>query len=263
MSNYSVNENVQFFYKSVSIYIKTYEEAVIAKNSGVLSVIVLFDKEYNMANLNLVLSVKQNLKLHCIAQARENNTLETFLLNGCGVDIIHKCIKNADLSSLSQDDTSNSKTNLLQDIDSLPQAINAIHAGYSIVKSGNENSSVSELNDIYCHVNKKIHEFHKFKNINSINKFSKEIGINRKLVENVSNLRRLPIPYLAEGDIKNHIDAVNIMRHGYDGIILSNTMFNTSDPQLVIKLIVNSVQNFSNNAKILESCTALYTTKNK
>lgn len=262
MSEFFINENIQFFNKGVLIYVKTYEEAQIAKNAGILSVIVLFDTEYNMARFDLVLNIKNKLNLHCIAQSRENNMLEIFLLNGCKVDGIYSCIKDpGHVSEIIKHDKYES--HFLTSVDSLQAAISSINEHYSVLKSGNKECSIIELKNIFKNINKKITEFYTFKNINSMNKFSKEVGINRKIVENIAQLPRLPVPHIAEGLIVNPVDAVNVMRIGYDAILLSNDMFNTSNPQLMIKLIANAVYNFSNDKEILDSCIELYTSNDK
>lgn len=257
MSESLINENVKFFNKGVLIYVQTYDEALLAKDAGILSVIVLFDKEYNMARLDLVHEIKTNLGLHCIVQARKGNTLETFLLNGSGADAIHNCIHDEDCKQELIDHKLYT-SQFLTNVDSLEKAIKSINEMHSILRIGNDKSSITDLSDLYVNINTKIVEFYTFKNENSINKFSKEIKVNRKVVENISNLRRLPVPLLAEGLIKNPIDAVNVMRMGYDAIILSHDIFSTRNPSLMIELVVNSVKNFSNDLKILESCTETF-----
>ena len=144
-----VNENVDFFNKKVFIYIHTFKEAVLAHDAGAAGVIVLFDEEYKMARLDLVLEIKKNLPLYCIGQARQGNGLEIFLLDGCKVDMIHACIQDHENTIETPIIKKNYKANFLTVISSLPEALIALDNQHTGLISGSPLTTVKELDRIY------------------------------------------------------------------------------------------------------------------
>ena len=242
---------------SVLVNVNTFEQASIAKEAGVTGVIVMFDKEYQMANISLVIKIVKELKIYCAVQIRNGHALEAHLLQECGVNLFNECITNntSDVSNLNYN---NYNIPFLCKVSSLEECLNCIENNCFTIKNDNSSLTVSQLIDQSKEINEKIIEFNKFKNFNSIMKYSKEHQISVDLLNVCSEAGKIPCIQLAEGVIKNPLDVILLLKEGYDGVILNEEIFDTRFPLLILKTIVQAVHNHDNNQQILDSCILLY-----
>ena len=249
-------ENNKILENSVLINVCTFNQAQIAKDAGVTGVVVLFDDEYQMANIALALRVVKELDLYCVVQIRKGHTLEARILQGCGVNLFNACIEN-NTSNEDNLNTSNYSVPFSLGVESLQETLNAVDTGCVVVQNSNILLTVAELIKRYENINEKISEFHKFKNANSIIKYSKENKVSQNLLNYCADTGIIPCMHLAEGDIKNPLDVILLIKTGYNGIILNEKIFNTRSPLPMLKTIVQVVQNYKDGKQILNSCLSL------
>ena len=242
---------------SVLVNVNTFEQAQMAKEAGLTGVIVLFDDEYQMANVALAIRVVKELELYCVVQMRKGHTLEARILQGCGVNLFNACVEN---NASNEDDlnTSNYTVPFLLGVDSLQENLTAIDTAHVVVKNSNLLLTVAELVQRYEKINEKISEFHKFRNFNSIVKYSKENKVSLDLLNYCVDTGIIPCVHLAEGKIRNPLDAVLLIKTGYSGIILDEEIFSTRSPLPMLKTIVQVVNNYKDGKQILNSCSSLH-----
>ena len=241
---------------SVFVNVCTFDQARMAKDAGLTGVVVLFDDEYQMANIALAMRVVKELELYCVVQMRKGHTLEAMILQGCGVNLFNACVEN---NASAEDDlnTSNYDVPFMVGVDSLQESLNAIDSGCTVIQNSNLLLTVSELVQRYNKINEKISEFHKFRNANSIIKYSKENKISLNLLNYCADTGIVPCIHLAEGKIRNPLDAVLLIKTGYSGIILNEEIFSTRSPLPMLRTIVQVVSNYKDGKQILSSCTSL------
>ena len=115
-------------------------------------------------------------------------------------------------------------------ITNLGDAARCIDNNYSVLRTLNKKNNLNEILKIYNDINEKIKEFNTYKNINSMNGFCKRQCCEIQTIKDCANLNRLPVTFIAEGEIKNPIDAALMMRIGFDSVIVENSIFDNNNP---------------------------------
>jgi|TARA_B100001996_G_scaffold48903_1_gene35047 pyridoxal 5'-phosphate synthase pdxS subunit len=74
------------------------------------------------------------------------------------------------------------------------------------------------------------------------------------VLDEVSDLGRLPVVTFSAGGIATPADAALMMKHGMDGIFVGSGIFKSSDPARTAEAIVLATHHFEDSAIVAESC---------
>ena len=74
------------------------------------------------------------------------------------------------------------------------------------------------------------------------------------VLDEVSQLGRLPVVTFSAGGIATPADASLMMKHGMDGIFVGSGIFKSSDPTRTAEAIVLATHHFEDSAVVAEAC---------
>jgi len=83
-----------------------------------------------------------------------------------------------------------------------------------------------------------------------LHKEAKNLRVSLELVNEVKNLRRLPVVNFAAGGIATPADAALMIQLGADGIFVGSGIFKSKDPEKMAKAVVEATLHY-NDPKIL------------
>jgi pyridoxal 5'-phosphate synthase pdxS subunit len=85
----------------------------------------------------------------------------------------------------------------------------------------------------------------------SLDEIKEEVA---SVLNEVSDLGRLPVVTFSAGGIATPADAALMMKHGMDGIFVGSGIFKSSDPARTAEAIVLATHHFEDSAIVAESC---------
>jgi pyridoxal biosynthesis lyase PdxS len=227
--------------KIVLIEIVNFEQAKMAKKNNIYGLVILYNDILNMSRIKLAIKTKQELKMYCIVQVKSQ--LEINILQNIvdGFDCIDKSLNNTINRSYYD-------YKFIEEVDSLKNCLDNFEE--NILLKTKKYQTIDELKKCYTNIYTKIKEFHRYRNVNSINKFCKEMQVSKNEIYNCIDNNKISKNLLAHGVIKNGLDAVSVIKIGYDGLILCNSIYDIDDCSDKLMEIVECVKFFYDMSKI-------------
>ena len=227
------------------IYVHNLNEALKADKMNASAVYI---KRKKILDINLIVDIKNNTNLKIICQCIPGNSLEAKILYNIGVDIIHESYvikKKISKDSCKDKDNDNEKEStkeksnvtiqnflnkkqtsgiFMSSCNDLGSALRRIHSGFHILMI---------KPDDYIKIKEKIYEFFKYKNINSMIKFSKNETVPLDLVKKCSELNRIPIQVVGNTNPDNIFDIVNLKCYDFDNLTINSKILNDKVENLI------------------------------
>jgi hypothetical protein len=200
------------------ISISNLEEALNAQNIG--AGFLLF-KRKDILDIKNISEILKNIDIKLIVPCKPNNNLEAKVLKHIGVEVIYE-------QNESKEENLFLDKNLLDncficDGFNLGYCLRRISEGASMLMVKTENLNL---------INDKLFEFNKYKNINSMIKFSKEENVPLDLVKVCSELNKLPVPIICSSNITNVFEIVSVKNSKFNNFIIDSSILNSNKENL-------------------------------
>lgn len=200
------------------ISISNLKEALKAQELGAG---YLLYKRKDILDVKAISEILQNIDIKLIVPCKPNNNLEAKVLKHIGIDIIYE-------QNESKDENLFLDKNLLDscficDGFNLGYCLRRISEGASMLMIKSENLNL---------INDKLFEFNKYKNVNSMIKFSKEENVPLDLVKVCSELNKLPVPMICCSSISNVFEIVSVKNSKFNNFIVDSSILKLNKENL-------------------------------
>jgi len=239
------NEYNNIIANTVIVIIYTIDDANLAESLGCKAVYLYHDKLTGIPNINLINKIKKNTDLIVITSF-DCYCSDSFikLMNKYKVDIL-------DCRFTDIDDVTKYNIHFMTHTSNMIDGMKKILRGIDMVYI--EGNNLNDYIDKITLFNKKINEFNKYKNQNSINRFCKAEQIDIDFVNRCTELNRIPVLIFMWNGIKNPIDLAEAIKFNFDGIIVDISLGKN-----MIKAMVKTIENPCDEDLIIEVCESLF-----
>lgn len=265
------------YYKGVIMDVTDAKQAEIAEEAGAVAIMALERVPADIraqggvarsASIKKIREIKDSVKIPVMAKVRIGHYEEAIVLEELGIDFIDE---SEVLTPADEEYHINKKeftTPFVCGARDLGEALRRIDEGAVMIRTKGE-AGTGDVNQAVMHMRKMREEIaelvglyelgyeYKGKGIKNMDDELKtraqKYGVPFELVEEVGELRRIPVTNYAAGGIATPQDAAYMMKLGVDGVFVGSGIFKSEDPEERAKAIVTAVKNWDNPSKVLEA----------
>ncbi|KAJ2711493.1 Pyridoxal 5'-phosphate synthase subunit snz1 [Coemansia spiralis] len=252
----------------VIVVATTVEQAIIAERFGARAVIIMDKAAMGPKNPRMPLlgpdpgsirSALSNTMIPVIGRVRVGHTMEAKVMESCGVALIDE----SEVLTESSDiyiKKSALDTPCISGISNLEEALKRIAEGATMLRSRCADENTPNISDVLKHYQTVQSDITALagKTDDERKKYAEDNGVPLPLVSQVVRLRRLPVPFIADGGIMLPMDVAMAMDLGYDGVIASQALFQAANPEKRMRALVLAAIHYKNPtaiASIAEDCS--------
>ena len=241
-------KNINSLKNGPIIYVNNIEEAEKATKIGASAIYI---KRNRILDIMLIYEIRKKINILLIVQIRPGHQVEADILQHIGIDILDESYN---LSHLNNEflDKKKYDVNFICYAENLIDSIKRIDEGATLIKTKPEH---------IVNLQAEILEFSKYKNINSMNKFSKENKLNVNIIKEISEINRLQIVHLCDTNVDNIFDILDLKKYSLDSFIIDSSFLNQSE-NIISKLFKIIKSDKSNISKVLEFYEIIQISKN-
>lgn len=263
--------------------VTTVEEAVVAEESGAVSVMVLdtvpadiikANKVARMASLDKILRIKASVSIPVMAKVRIGHLIEAKILQEAGVDYIDESEVLTPADSEYLENKKDFTTPFVCGVTDLISCILRICEGASMLRSkgragtGNVYEATKHLKKIKCEIQevvRKIGDQRTTGNLTTIHPHDELINTLKskikerslvgdlnyeivlpQIVRDIARTERLPVVLFAAGGIATPADAALMRYYGADGVFVGSGIFKSQNPDKLARAIVEATSDWKN-----------------
>ncbi|KAJ1727869.1 hypothetical protein LPJ61_004350 [Coemansia biformis] len=174
-----------------------------------------------------------------VGRVRVGHTMEAKVMESCGVTLIDENEVLAATSTVFIKKHS-LDTPCICGVTNLEEALKRLAEGAAMLRSHCVNEDMANINNVVKHyqtIQSDIAEL-SAKSEEERKTYASEKGVLPHLVSQVARLGRLPVPFIADGGIIMPIDVAMAMDLGYDGVIVSQQLFQAANPEKRMRSLV-------------------------
>ncbi|KAI5960305.1 SNZ1 [Candida pseudojiufengensis] len=246
----------------------TAEQADIMERSGAASVMALesipsemrkSNKVCRMSDPKMIKEIMEKVKIPVMAKVRIGHTVEAQILEALGVDYIDESEVLTPADNVEHIDKNKFKVPFVCGARNLGEALRRINEGAAMIRCKGEagTGDVASAVDHIKTIRKEIEAASKLTTKEEKLNLAKELRVPVELVEEVIELKRLPVVTFAAGGVATPADAALLMQLGCDGVFVGSGIFNSKNPEKLARAIVNAVTHYNDPVKLLEYSTDL------
>ena len=243
------------------------EQAVIAEDAGAVAVMALeripaLIREdggiARMSNPKMIFEIQKKVSIPVMAKCRIGHFAEAQMLEAMEVDFIDES------EVLTPADESNHiwkhdyKAPFVCGARDLGEALRRIGEGAALIRTKGEAGS-GNIVEAVRHMRKVQSQIKELTVMNNeeLMAISKLMGAPFSLVQQIKQLKKLPVPNFAAGGIATPADASLMMQLGAESVFVGSGIFMSDDPASRAKAIVEAVTYFDDTKKIVQSSSNL------
>ena len=243
------------------------DQAKIAEDAGAVAVMALeripadIRKDGGIARMSdpeLIKMIQDSVDIPVMAKCRIGHFAEAQILESLKVDFIDESEVLTPADNKNHIYKNNFKVPFVCGARNLGEALRRIGEGAALIRtkgeagSGNIVEAVRHMREVQSNI-KKLTKM----DDDELMAVSKDMGAPFSLVQQVSNLGKLPVPNFAAGGIATPADASLMMQLGAETVFVGSGIFKSEDPASRAKAIVESVTYFEDPEKLLNVSTGL------
>jgi pyridoxal 5'-phosphate synthase pdxS subunit len=270
MSNFKVKAGLaQMLKGGVIMDVVNVEQAVLAEKAGACAVMALeripadmrkSGQVCRMSDPQMIKEIMKAVSIPVMAKVRIGHLVEAQILEALEVDYIDE----------SEVLTPADKTNHIPKSDygvpfvcgakDLGEALRRINEGAAMIRTKGEagTGDVSEAVKHITIIKKEIKDaVDNLKTPEQVAEYAKTLRVPAALLQEVIELKTLPVVNFAAGGVATPADAALLMQLGCDGVFVGSGIFKSSHPAKLAKAIVNATTHYDDPKAILEYSTDL------
>ena len=236
------------------------EQAKIAENAGAVAVMALERVPADiriaggvarMADPQRVLEIMDSVTIPVMAKCRIGHFVEAQILESLGVDMVDESEVLTPADEENHIDKKKFKIPFVCGARDLGEALRRISEGAAMIRTKGE-AGTGDIVEAVRHMRLVMGEIRKIQSMSEdeLHKEAKNLRVSLELVNEVKNLRRLPVVNFAAGGIATPADAALMIQLGADGIFVGSGIFKSKDPEKMAKAVVEATLHY-NDPKIL------------
>jgi pyridoxal 5'-phosphate synthase pdxS subunit len=256
MSDYNVKVGLAEMLKGgVIMDVTNYEQAKIAEDAGACAVMALeripsdIRKDGGIARMSdplLIKEIQKSVSIPVMAKCRIGHFSEANILEALEVDFIDESEVLTPADEQFHIDKIDYKVPFVCGARDLGEALRRINEGATMIRTKGEAGS-GNIVEAVRHMRTILKEIELLEVSDSI---AKKMKVPLDLLNQVSELGKLPVPNFSAGGIATPADAALMMHLGAEGVFVGSGIFKSEDPAKRAKSIVKAVTNYTN-SKIL------------
>ena len=245
--------------------VSTVEEAITAEENGACAVMALdmipsrIIKQggiCRMSNIKLIKDIKNSVSIPVMCKCRIGHYMEAKILESLEIDFIDESevLSRADIED--HIDKKQFRIPFVCGARNLGEALRRINEGATLIRTKGE-AGTGDISHAIKHFKGIINEIKNLKEKNKLGEENLILYANKErvpleLVKKTCDLGRLPVVTFAAGGIATVADAALMMHLGVDGIFVGSGIFESSNPPITAKAIVNGTIHYNDYKKLSE-----------
>ncbi|KAJ2078912.1 Pyridoxal 5'-phosphate synthase subunit snz1 [Coemansia sp. RSA 988] len=247
--------------------VHTTEQAIIAETYGARGVVVISNTVTKMLKANakvnraadpaIVKSIMSSMVLPVIGRVRVGHSMEAQVMESCGVNAIDES-ETLEVTSTSFIKKHPFKVPFVCGVSNLIEALQRISEGASMLRSKvgaslkDPSSSAEEDKPSIKNAIKCIHtiqaDIEKLISMTAVERglYVKKNELQPALVDQVVRLKRLSLPFYADGGVVFPMDVAMLMDIGYDGVFASVQLFQAPNSEKRMRALVLAATHYKN-----------------
>ncbi len=236
------------------------EQAEIAENAGAVAVMALERVPADiratggvarMADPQKILEIMDSVTVPVMAKCRIGHFVEAQILESLGVDMVDESEVLTPADEENHIDKKKFKIPFVCGARDLGEALRRISEGAAMIRTKGE-AGTGDIVEAVRHMRLVMGEIRKIQSMSEdeLHKEAKNLRVSLELVNEVKNLKRLPVVNFAAGGIATPADAALMIQLGADGVFVGSGIFKSKDPEKRAKAIVEATLHY-NDPKIL------------
>ncbi len=211
-----------------------------------------------MSDPQLIKEIQAAVSIPVMAKIRIGHTAEARILEALAVDFIDESEVLTPADPFDHVEKSGFKVPFVCGAKNLGEALRRIQEGAAMIRTKGE-AGTGNVVEAVRHLKMIKSEIAALKGMTSDKQkeFAKQERITLKLVEEVTELQRLPVVTFVAGGIATPADAALLMGLGAEGVFVGSGIFKSKDPAKVAKAIVQATVHFQDATKLAEVSTGL------
>lgn len=247
------------------------EQAKIAEQAGAVAIMALeripsdirsSNQVARMSAPEMISEIQNAVSIPVMAKCRIGHFVEAQILATLEIDYIDE----SEVLSMADDDNHINKRDseffanvpFVCGARNLAEAMRRIQEGAAMIRTKGE-AGTGNIIEAVRHARCISNEISKIKTMNQLQlwKYAKTTSSPIHLIEEIHRLGRLPVVNFAAGGIATPADAALMMQLGCDGVFVGSGIFNSENPLLRAKAIVQAVTYYKNPKVITKVSTDL------
>ncbi len=253
--------------KGVIMDVVTPEQAKIAEAAGAVAVMALERVPADirrdggvarMSNPDLIESIMNAVTIPVMAKCRIGHFAEAQILEAIGVDYIDESEVLTPADECHHIDKTKFKIPFVCGATCLGEALRRIGEGASLIRTKGE-AGTGNIVEAVRHLRQINQEIRRIVSLDDAELMSeaKTLGAPYKLLKNLKNSGKLPVPNFAAGGISTPADASLTMQLGAESVFVGSGIFKSSSPKAFAEAIVKAIVEFNNPEFVLKASRGL------
>jgi pyridoxal 5'-phosphate synthase pdxS subunit len=248
--------------------VTTSDQAEIAENAGAVAVMALervpadIRKDggvARMADPEKIMEIMNTVSIPVMAKVRIGHTAEARALEVLGVDMIDESEVLTPADPFFHVDKKQFQVPFVCGARDLGEALRRIEEGAAMIRTKGEagTGNIIEAVRHQREITRQIGELKELYDEADYREKGMEYHVSPEIIEEVAELKRLPVVNFAAGGVATPADAVLMMMLGSDGVFVGSGIFKSNNPEERAKAIVEAVAHFDDPKVMLEVSSGL------
>lgn len=238
------------------------EQAKIAEEAGAVAVMALERVPADiraaggvsrMSDPEMIEEIMKTVSIPVMAKVRIGHFVEAQVLEHIGVDMVDESEVLTPADNLLHIDKNDFKVPFVCGARNLGEALRRIEEGAAMIRTKGE-AGTGDVSQAVTHMRQISGEISKVQGLRSEELYhaAKDMGVSYKLLKEVRETGKLPVPNFSAGGVATPADACLMMQLGAEGVFVGSGIFKSGDPVLRAKAIVEAVEYYRDPAVIAE-----------